>query len=91
MFSAPALHGRGAAHEQVLDQRRLLAANGPAASAGLQPGDILVAINGKATSEGRNAMYRIALMAPGDPLELVIYRERRRLVLHGMVGQRPEG
>lgn len=61
----------------------------PAAAAGLQPGDVLVAINGAATNQGRNAMYRIALMAPGDDIEIDVYRNERRIRLTGKIGQRP--
>ncbi len=49
----------------------------PAQTAGVQAGDILLALNGTATSQGRNAMYRIALMAPGDAFELEIYRDEQ--------------
>lgn len=61
----------------------------PAAAAGLEPGDILVSINGKPTHQGRSAMYRIALMAPGDAFELEIYRADRRINLRGTLGQHP--
>jgi len=61
----------------------------PAQEAKLEPGDILISINGKPTSEGRDAMYRIALMAPGDAFELEVYRQEQRLRLSGTLGQRP--
>ncbi len=62
----------------------------PAQAAGVHPGDILLTLNGTATSQGRNAMYRIALMAPGDPFELEIYRDGQLKRLAGTLGQRPQ-
>ena len=62
----------------------------PAQGAGVHPGDILLALNGTATSQGRNAMYRIALMAPGDAFELEIYRDGKLIRLAGTLGQRPQ-
>ncbi len=62
----------------------------PAQTAGVQAGDILLALNGTATSQGRNAMYRIALMAPGDAFELEIYRGEQITRLAGTLGQRPQ-
>jgi serine protease DegS len=62
----------------------------PAEAAGVRPGDILLALNGEAISRGRNAMYRIALMAPGDAFELQVAREGQILRLEGKLGQRPQ-
>jgi serine protease DegS len=62
----------------------------PAQTAGVLPGDILLALNGTATSQGRNAMYRIALMAPGEAFDLEIYRDEQLVRLAGKLGQRPQ-
>ena len=64
-------------------------AGSPAPQAGLQPGDLLIAINGQAADQGRNTMLRIGLMAPGDAFSLDVLRGEKRLTLDGMVGQRP--
>ena len=64
-------------------------AGSPASQAGLQPGDLLIAINGQAADQGRNTMLRIGLMAPGDAFSLDVLRGEKRLTLDGMVGQRP--
>ncbi len=61
----------------------------PAAGAGLQPGDLLLTINGEAADEGRSTMLRIGLMAPGDAFSMEVLRGENRLKLDGVVGQRP--
>ncbi len=61
----------------------------PAQTAGVQPGDILLALNGTPTSQGRNAMYRILLMAPGDEFQLTVWRDGASEELRGRLGQRP--
>lgn len=64
-------------------------AGSPAAQAGLQSGDLLLAINGEPADEGRSTMLRIGLMAPGDAFRLDVLRGEQRLVLDGIAGQRP--
>ncbi|MFM7785751.1 MAG: trypsin-like peptidase domain-containing protein [Gammaproteobacteria bacterium] len=61
----------------------------PADRSGLEAGDLLIAINGEPSSQGRGAMQRISLMAPGDRFSLEVIRGDRRIVLEGEVGQRP--
>jgi serine protease DegS len=55
----------------------------------LQPGDLLIAINGQSADQGRSTMLRIGLMAPGDAFSLDVLRGEKRLKLDGVVGQRP--
>ena len=64
-------------------------AGSPASQAGLQPGDLLIAINGQSADQGRSTMLRIGLMAPGDAFSLDVLRGEKRLKLDGVVGQRP--
>jgi serine protease DegS len=61
----------------------------PAEASGLRAGDLLVAINGQSTGEGRNAMQQIALLAPGERFRLEVLREGSPLPLEGTVGLRP--
>ena len=63
-------------------------AGSPAEQSGLQPGDLLLAINGKPIEGGRQAMQTIALMAPGETFGLEVLRERNVLHLEGKVGER---
>ncbi len=48
---------------------------GPAAAAGLQVGDVIVAINGIGVDEGRSPMYRIAMTEPGTQLRIEVIRD----------------
>ena len=55
--------------------------NGPAHQAGLQPGDILTAINGEAIINARSLMLQIARTKPGETIRLELLRNERRLSL----------
>ena len=62
---------------------------GPAALAGLQPGDILLAVDGRPILDARVAMSDIAAVEPGTELPLTVIRggESREVTLE--VGERP--
>lgn len=55
--------------------------NGPAHQSGLQPGDILTAINGEAILNARSLMLQIARTKPGESIRLELLRNERRLSL----------
>jgi serine protease DegS len=61
----------------------------PAQAGGVQPGDNQLAQKRTPTSQGRNAMYRILLMAPGDAFTLTVWRNGSTQELRGKLGQRP--
>ncbi|WFF43341.1 Do family serine endopeptidase [Salinicola endophyticus] len=65
-------------------------AGGPGAKAGLEPGDILLAIRGKPILDPRETMVDIAEISPGTQLPITILRngEKREVTL--TVGERPE-
>ncbi len=62
---------------------------GPAAAAGLQTGDILLAINGQAVGDGHAGLYLLASTRPGDAVTLQVVRNTKQLQLKMIVGTRP--
>lgn len=62
---------------------------GPADEAGIQPGDIIVALNGEAVNDARTSMNRIAANAPGSKLEITGLRNGERFETSAVIGQRP--
>ncbi len=63
--------------------------NGPAAKAGLQPGDILYAINGRPLRSANRALLEIADTRPGTPITLGVLRHGQHLTVHMIVATRP--
>ena len=64
--------------------------NGPAAQAGLRPGDIIKKINDKEIESTRDVMNTIANIKPDDDINIDIMRQGKAMTLKGTVGQRPE-
>lgn len=62
---------------------------GPAAKAGLQPGDVLLSIDGQAILDARATMSDIASIPPGTSLPLTIVRSGERIEMTLEVGERP--
>jgi len=61
----------------------------PAQQAGLQPGDLLLAIDGAAPSSAQDALGRIAGHKPGTSIVLRGLRGRRVFEVRAQVGERP--
>ena len=49
--------------------------NGPAAKAGLKPGDVVTAVNGKAVDDPRALARQVAALRPGTGTELTVLRD----------------
>jgi serine protease DegS len=64
--------------------------NGPAHLAGLQPGDIMTAINGDPISNSRASMSRIATFKPGQSASIDLLRNGVAMQLEVQIGERPK-
>jgi serine protease DegS len=63
--------------------------NGPAAQAGLRPGDIILSVNGEASTDSKTVMNQIARITPGGKITLNILRSGREKKVNAIVGERP--
>ena len=63
--------------------------NGPADKAGLKPGDILVAVEGKPIADTTDMMNQIAQLQPGSKAKLTVLRKTQESTLEAIVGKRP--
>ena len=61
----------------------------PAHLAGIQPGDIVIAINGEPVSDRQTSVNQIADVAPGMPIELEIWRQGETFGVTAVAGIRP--
>jgi serine protease DegQ len=77
----------------VLDQSGALIARvvpgGPAARAGLRPGDVVRSLNAKSVADSGTLLREITSLAPGQTAELVIVRNGKERQARIEVGQRP--
>jgi S1-C subfamily serine protease len=64
-------------------------ADGPAAAAGLQPGDVLLSINGEAVTSVTDLVDMLRRKTVGDPIELAVNRRGKALTLSVALGIRP--
>ncbi|MFM5930471.1 MAG: Do family serine endopeptidase [Novosphingobium sp.] len=62
---------------------------GGAAAAGLQPGDIVLKVNGKDVTPEQTLSYIVANTPPGSRIPLDIIREGKRMTVTATVGKRP--
>ena len=62
---------------------------GPAEQAGLEPGDVLLAVDGEPILDARSTMSEIASIPPGTSLPLTIVRSGERMEMTLEVGERP--
>jgi len=63
--------------------------SGPAAQAGLRPGDIILSVNGEPASDSKIVMNQIARTSSGEKLRLKILRNGREFDAEAIVGERP--
>lgn len=63
--------------------------NGPGDKAGLKPGDILVAVEGKPITDTIDMMNQIAQLQPGSKAKLTVLRKNQEATLEAIIGKRP--
>ncbi len=64
--------------------------DGPAAKAGLQPGDVILKIADENAQDGRTSMNQVARMQPGEEIKLDILRNGQPRTLTARIGIRPQ-
>jgi len=63
--------------------------DGPAAKAGVQPGDVVEAVNGQKIANPRELAVQIADVKPGDTAKLQILRDGKQQTVAATVGEQP--
>lgn len=66
-----------------------LSAGGPAAQAGLQPGDVIVGLDGQTIQDAHQILMIVSKRKPGTPIKMDIVRKGERKSLQAQVGDRP--
>jgi serine protease DegS len=67
-----------------------VAPDGPAERAGLRAGDLITHIGNEAINDVRLTMYEVALLRPGDKLDMTVRRGAQTLELQAIVVAQPE-
>ena len=60
----------------------------PAAKAGIQVGDVIIAVNGESIEDARDLTRTIGRMTPGEKIELTVWRESKVKELEVQLGER---
>jgi serine protease Do len=63
--------------------------SGPAAKAGLRPGDLVYAVNGDHVDSSRGLIRAVAAVTPGQQVRLSVVRQGREVEIPVTVGRRP--
>jgi serine protease Do len=64
-------------------------ANGPAAKAGIEAGDVITAVNGAAVKDARDLARQIGSIAPGTSVKLTVWRKGEEKNLSVSLGELP--
>ncbi|MBI3230680.1 MAG: Do family serine endopeptidase [Burkholderiales bacterium] len=63
--------------------------NGPADKAGVRPGDILLAVEGKPVGDTTEMLNLIAQLTPGSKAKISVLRKSEKVALEVLIGKRP--
>jgi serine protease Do len=63
--------------------------SGPAAKAGIRPGDVVVAVNGEKIESSRGLIRAVAVVPPGNSVRVTVRRQGREMEIPVSVGRRP--
>ena len=63
--------------------------NGPAAKAGIRPGDAVLAVNGERIESANGLIKAVAAVAPGNTIRVTLRRQGRDVEITVVVGRRP--
>ena len=76
---------------RVLDQSDAVTPNGPAAKAGIRPGDVIVGFEGKRVRTPDALVVGIRARAVGDTVTLTVERDGKEITLKMVLGADPQG
>jgi serine protease Do len=63
---------------------------GPAARAGIRPGDLVLAVNGKSVEDSRDLTRRVAMLLAGSKASFTVVRDGKNQTVTAMIGARKE-
>ncbi|MFA9441233.1 Do family serine endopeptidase [Uliginosibacterium sp. sgz301328] len=66
-----------------------IARNSPAAKAGVRPGDVLVAADGKSINDAQSVLSTIAALPPGRLVQLRLIRQGKTIEVNAQIARRP--
>ncbi len=66
-----------------------VAPGGPADQAGIMAGDIMTAIDHQTLANGRSGMLQVAMLKPGNTIDIELYRTNQRVTVSAIVGRKP--
>jgi serine protease Do len=61
--------------------------NGPAAKAGVEPGDVIIEVNGKPIPSRDELVQTIMALAPGTTVPITVMRDKKRTTLNVTIGE----